>query len=336
MGVHDVGVVGQAERAEEAEREARALEEAQASGSGKPSVEERAQARRRETLAGVAMTLVGGVLWGFNGTISKVLMDSYAVEPLWLACVRELSACWLFLAVAWARNSQRVKSCLRDRRAVGGLVAVGLGSILLSQVAYLEAIDWTNSATATVLQSLSMVIVMAFVCVTSRRLPRRRELMGVALAGVGTYLVATGGNPGALSLPPQGLAWGLCCAVAATILAIQPVRLIKQWGNFTVNGFAFLVAGLVLLVATQPWAHMPALDARGWALVAFSVLFGTFGSYGLYLQGVRRVGSMRGSMLGTSEPLTAMLTSVVLLGVVFTPADLVGFAMIIAMVFLTA
>lgn len=333
MGVRDVGVVSRAEGVEEAERQ-----EADETVTDAPrsSVKDRAERRRREMRAGVAMTIVGGVMWGLNGTLSKVLMDDYAVEPLWLACVRELTACWLFLAVAWARDSRRVRACLADRHAVRGLVSVGICSILLSQVAYLEAIDWTNSATATVLQSLSVAIVMAYVCLVDRRRPRRRELAGVVLALAGTYLVATGGNPAALSLPPEGLAWGLCCAVAATILAIQPVGLIGRWGNFTVNGFAFLVSGIVLLATTQPWAHMPVLDARGWALIAFSVVLGTFGAYGLYLQGVRRVGSVRGSMLATSEPLTAMLTSVVLTGVAFTPADLAGFAMIIAMVFLTA
>ena len=41
-------------------------------------------------------------------------------------------------------------------------------------------------------------------------------------------------------------------------------------------------------------------------------------------------------MLGTAEPLVAMISSVVWLGTSFSPADLAGFAMIIAMVFLTA
>jgi drug/metabolite transporter (DMT)-like permease len=41
-------------------------------------------------------------------------------------------------------------------------------------------------------------------------------------------------------------------------------------------------------------------------------------------------------MLGTSEPVMATISSVVWLGAVFTPMDLLGFLMIIVMVFLTA
>ena len=64
----------------------------------------------------------------------------------------------------------------------------------------------------------------------------------------------------------------------------------------------------------------------------------TFGgnvlAYLLYMQGVADLGSMRASLIGTVEPISATLTSALLLGVVFAPTDLVGFAAIIVMIFL--
>lgn len=305
------------------------------------------QAESREQLAphghssvpysrGILLTLLGGTFWGINGTLSKVLMGTYGVEPLWLACVRELFACWLFLMAGYFTSPERLRGVLHNRRSLLNILGIAVGSILFSQVAYLEAINWTNSATATILQSLSVVIVMVYVCVVNRRRPRRREVLGLVLAIAGTYLVATGGDPSKLSLPLPGLAWGFGCAVAATILAIQPVRMISRWGNFAVNGLAFLFAGIILSAAYQPWNHMPALDWFGVLLVCLSIVLGTFGAYALYLQGVKEVGSVRGSMLGTSEPVMATISSVVWLGTIFTPMDLLGFLMIIVMVFLTA
>ena len=110
-------------------------------------------------LRGILITVAGGALWGINGTVAKYLMDVYAVEPLWLACARELTACWLFLGAAWVRNRSRLAGVFHDRRSMASILAIALGAILFSQVAYLEAIDWTNSGTATVLQALSMPIV---------------------------------------------------------------------------------------------------------------------------------------------------------------------------------
>ena len=278
--------------------------------------------RRRIVRRGIVATLVGGTFWGLNGTVSKWLMDAYAIDPLWLVCVRELTACWLFLAAAAVTSKGRgqLAGVLRDPRGLAQIVAVSFGAVLFSQVAYLEAIDWTNSATATIMQSLGMVLVLAYVCLKVRRRPRRREILGVGLALVGTYLVATGGNPGQLNLPPEGLAWGLGCAAAAACLSILPAAPMAHWGNFTVNGLAFLISGAVLSAWYRPWEHMPALD----------------GAYALYLQGVKDAGSMRASLLGTIEPVTATIATVVWLGTPFSPAEIVGFALIIVMVYLTA
>ncbi|MEE1274099.1 MAG: DMT family transporter [Olegusella sp.] len=287
-------------------------------------------------IRGIVITIVGGALWGLNGTVAKYLMDVYRVEPLWLACARELVACWLFLGAAWVRNRSRLTGVFHDRRSLASIVVIAIGAILFSQVAYLLAIDWTNSGTATVLQALSMPIVLILVCIRTPRRPRRREVAGLILAFTGTYLMATGGNPSQLALPPQGLFWGLMCAAAATILSILPAQMMRKWGNFVVNGLAFLMSGLILACVYHPWNHMPTLDAFGWALVAFSIVFGTFGAYGLYLQGVKEIGSVRGSILSTSEPLVATITSVLLMGVSFSLPELLGMGCILVTVVLTA
>ena len=45
---------------------------------------------------------------------------------------------------------------------------------------------------------------------------------------------------------------------------------------------------------------------------------------------------MRASLLGTVEPVSATVTSALFLGTFFAPTDIIGFAFIIFMVFLTA
>ncbi|WP_058270708.1 DMT family transporter [Olsenella massiliensis] len=290
----------------------------------------------RRMLRGTLMVLAGGTCWGLNGTLSGLLMSRYGVSPLWLVCVRQLTACWLFLALAHLRTPGKVGEVLHSGRELLAILSVAVCSILFSQVAYMQAINASNSATATVLQNLGVLLTMFYVCLVNRRLPRRREALGAALAFGGTFLLATGGNPGSLHLPLGGLLWGLACALAATFLAVQPLRLIGRWGNFTVNGLAFLMSGILLCPVVRPWEGMPDLDLVGWAIVAFSMLFGTFGAYSLYLGGVNRVGSVRGVMLGTSEPVVATLSTVLIVGTQFLPTDFVGFAMIILMVFLTA
>ena len=229
----------------------------QEAGTAEKAARDRARIRR-----GIVCTLLGGALWGLNGTVSKFLMDTYGMEPLWLVCVRELTVCWLFLAAAAASADGRSKlrAVTHDARGMLEILAVALGAVLFSQVAYLQAINWTSSATATIMQSLGMLLVLAYVCLIMRRRPRRREVLGIALALVGTFLVATGGNPAELALPLGGLVWGLVCAVSSACLSILPAKPMAKWGNFVVNGLAFLASGVILTLVYRPWEHMPALD----------------------------------------------------------------------------
>lgn len=285
---------------------------------------------------GIAMALLGGTLWGINGTVAGYLMDAYDIDPLWFACMRELLGCWLFLVPAWMGNRAALEDAVSSPRNLLWIYAVGLSAIFFSQISYLQAIFWTNSATATIIQSLGMLLVLGFVCITTRRSPRKRETLGIICALIGTYLVATGGKPGQLALPPMGMAWGILLAVSSACLSIVPKRAIEKWGNFVVNGLAFLTSGITLALIVRPWERIPPFDLAGLALFAFCIVFGTFGAYALFLQGVKDAGSMRSALLGTIEPVTATVATVLWLRISFSVADIVGFALILTMVVLTA
>ena len=86
----------------------------------------------------------------------------------------------------------------------------------------------------------------------------------------------------------------------------------------------------------QPWNDVPALDAAGWEALAVLIVVGSCLAYALYMQGVKDIGSVRASLLGTVEPISATVTSALMLGTVFAGTDILGFALIILMVFLTA
>ena len=182
-------------------------------------------------LLGAVLVLLGGVLWGINATVSKLLMADYHADPLWIACVRELAAGALFLACAGVRTPKLLAGAVRDRRSYPMLLLAALTCVLFVQVSYLSAIDWTNSGTATVLQTLNLLFVLAYVCIRGRRWPGLRESIGVALAFTGTVLIATGGDLSTLKLPLVGLLWGLADAACTAALSILPAKLVDAMGQ---------------------------------------------------------------------------------------------------------
>lgn len=285
-------------------------------------------------LIGALITLAGGTLWGINATVSKILMSDYGADPLWIACVREIFAGLLFLGLSAATKPKLFVGAAKDRSSYPTYLIGAVVCVMATQVAYLNSIHWTNSGTATVLQSLNLLVVLFWVCVRGRRWPGPRETVGVALAFAGVVLLATGGDLTSLKLPLIGLGWGLINAVATAAMSFVPVKAMNRWGNFPVNGWMFLISGLLLMVVVRPWATAPHLDWMGVGLMVFTVVLGTFGAYWLYMTGVIKIGAMRATMLGTSEPVMATISAVALTGAVFAPTDLVGFALILAMVFL--
>ena len=110
-------------------------------------------------------------------------MDTYAVDPIWLVCVRQLIASVLFVCLAAAMPADRGRLTEFVRTRGGGLA--GVGALVLTALcmmgnstSYVITISLTNSATATVLQTLGLVLLMLYACVEKRRLPKRRELVG--------------------------------------------------------------------------------------------------------------------------------------------------------------
>ena len=122
-------------------------------------------------LAGMALVLVGGASVGLQRTVSKLLMNDYGVDPLWLACVRELFAGLLFLIAGGVMSPAKLAGAAKDVRSYPKYLVLALCCVLIGQVAYLQSINWTNSGTATILQSLNLLVVLAWVCIRSHRVP---------------------------------------------------------------------------------------------------------------------------------------------------------------------
>ncbi len=289
----------------------------------------------RKVAVGVIATLIGGFFWGFSGTSASLLFSHYQVDTFWLLSVRQIFAGLLFMAVVLVRDRDRLIRLWTTPAHIREQLLFTIFGLLLNQFGYLMAVRLTNAGTATVLQCLQLVIIMIVTCLRRHRSPRRRELAGLVLALLGTFLIATGGNISQLSISPAGLAVGLLAALGAALTALIPTTVLPEYGSSVVTGSAMVVAGIFSCACIQPWNNPPALDASGIGALAIFIVVGSFLSYFLYMQGVKDLGGMRASMLGTIEPVSAAVTSALLLGTVFAPTDIVGFVAIIVMVFLT-
>ena len=75
-----------------------------------------------------------------------------------------------------------------------------------------------------------------------------------------------------------------------------------------------------------------------WTYIALFnvVVLGTIISFNAYLEGVRRIGAVKGSVLSSIEPISAALLGWALLGSEFLITDIIGFVLILSTVFILA
>ena len=283
---------------------------------------------------GVLCCIAGAVSWGISGAISEAFFQRYTADPVWVTAVR-MTAAGIFLMV-WVTAKKQLcfGDLMKDKKSLFQIAAFSLAGLMLCQLAYLNAIRWTNSGTVTVLQNLSIVFVAVFLCITSKKLPEKPILIGIALALFGVWLISTGGTPGSMELTPKGLFWGLAAGLGAASYSLLSRRPVERWGSLPVTGMGMLIGGLVLSAAVRAWEIPAGLDLYALVLLSAIVLLGTVGAFSLFLQGIRMAGPMKASLLSCLEPLTAAFLSAFWLHSSFSAAELVGFACILATVFL--
>ena len=111
------------------------------------------------------------------------------------------------------------------------------------------AIQASNAGTATVLQYLSPILILAVVCMRELRLPKGLELAAIGLSLFGTFVIGTHGDIHSFHITGEALFWGLLAAVSSMIYTIIPGGLILKYDIYQVLGFGMFLAGL----PWEPW-----------------------------------------------------------------------------------
>lgn len=290
---------------------------------------------KSHVLRGIFFAGLGGTCWGFSGTCTQALTAEFGVPVGWIVCMRLTGAAILFMAVCLTKERKKLRAVFKYPRSIIQIMIFAIFGLLLTQLSYQNAIAHTNAGIGTVLERLGLLFIMAYVCLRDKRKPTRNELLGLGLAFVGVFLIATHGELGALAIPLIGLIWGLIAAFAQACYTVLPAKPLATWGSFIVTGLAMTIGSVTSIAAVRPWRSGVEVTPEIAVICLLMVTIGTFGAYFFYLQGIKEAGSMRAGLVGCMEPISAIVISSLWLGTSITVYDLVGTVLIIIMVALT-
>lgn len=286
-----------------------------------------------KTMKGTLMTLIAGIAWGLSGACGQYLL-AHGFTAIGLTTIRLVFSGAVLLLLAYLADQEKVKAFLRDRSSYLPLLLFAFLGLLMTQLTYLEAIDATNAGTATVFQYLCPIVVLAYSCVKDRVAPTVSEVISMVLAIAGTFLIATHGQLNQLAITPKGLVWGLVSAFAYALYIILPLNLIQKWGSMLVIGVGMTIPGILMLPFSGLLSSSGNYRLDTWMALFGLVVIGTIFAYTAFLKGTSLVGAVKGSLLASFEPVSAVFFAFVIMKEHFFMVDVIGMAMILLAVLL--
>jgi drug/metabolite transporter (DMT)-like permease len=285
-------------------------------------------------LRAYAALALAALFWSGNFVVGRAVHGR--IPPVGLAFWRWTVA--LAILVAVARRSLRAqwRTLLRSWRALLALGVLGVGNF--NMFVYVGLQD-TSATNALLLQSACPAFIVAIAAVAGAGRPAPRQVAGIVISLAGVVTILTRGTPAALAgfSFARGDLW-----VLAAVLSWAIYTLLLRRRPDGVEPLALLAALVAVGVAWIAPFHALEL-ARGARMevngitvgsVLYVAIFASVLAYGLWNDGVGRLGASRAGVFLHLMPAFGSLLAVAFLGESFRWFHATGLALILAGVFL--
>lgn len=282
---------------------------------------------------GIILVLIGAIFWGIAATVSQRLFDE-GITVGWLVAVRLISS-GLFMLIIVLLSKKRHLVFLpwkNGKDAISLLIFSYLGMVAV-QYTFMISIDHGNAAVATLMQYQAPIFVILYYILRKVAQLTMRDVIAVTLSLAGTFFVLTNGSFSELVVPLPSVVWGLISGVALAFYTIYASLLIRKWGSLVVIGWSMMVGGLSVAffhpirdVDTSAWTSSTVI------MLIFVVFFGTFVAFYFFVESLQYLQPSETTLLGTVEPLAAVLTTILWLQIPYGTYQIIGTILIIGMI----
>ena len=285
---------------------------------------------------GMGLAIMGALFWGLSGTSVQFLESAKHLNVEWLLEVRLLVAGILTIMIAYMQDGKRIFDIFKNAKDFGKLLIFGILGIALAQYTYFRAIAISGVGVATVLQYVAPTLIIIYLFLRYFKKPSIPELFCIVLAMVGTVCIVMQEGLDISSFNGEAMFWGLVSAASICVYTLQPIELLKKYGTTSIVGFAMFICGILSVAVFQQIESEAIWDGMTWFGLFTIIILGTVVSFNAYIEGVRRIGAVQGSILSSLEPISAAIFGWALLGNKFTLVGIFGMICIIATVFIIA
>ena len=287
---------------------------------------------------GLTFVILGATFWGIGGTVVQKLFQDFQVEVDWLVTTRLLLAGFLLLLIqSFKRGGKEIFTVWQNKRSAFQLVVFGLFGMLAVQYTYMASIDHGNAAVATLLQYQAPVMIIAYMLIRKQMVLRRKDFITVFLSLSGCFLLLTNGSLSSLSVPLPAIIWGIISGVALAFYTLYAASLLAYFDSLIIIGWSMIIGGLAISLKHPPWKmDFLSLPLEGYIYLLFVIVFGTMIAFWFFIESLHSLTPKETSLIGSLEPVAAVLTTVFWLGEPFGIYQWIGTSFIIAMIIFMA
>lgn len=280
-------------------------------------------------LTGIMLAIGGSIFWGGSGVAAQFLLQDRGVTADFLTAVRTLTAGLMLLLIDRYVYGNNITDIWHDKASRNRLLFFGIFGMMAVQYTYFAAIAYSNAPTGTIIQYLMPVVILIWMAISEKKLPRLSQVLSALMAILGTALLVTHGSLTSLSISEKALFWGILSAFAAACYTITPRWLLMRWPSAQVVGWAMLIGGIAIVLICQPTCYFDLFDIAACLSLVYICILGTAVAFWAYVSSTKYILPQEASILNATEPLASIVFSVLLLNVNFQLPEIIGTILII-------
>lgn len=282
---------------------------------------------------GVSLIFLSTLIYGFQSVLTRVVLTS-GMPPVTLAAIKLVGGL-ITLSVMVIVTKQKLSFNKKDWKLwlVFGIVG---GAFLAITLAASFALNGASQAIILLYTAPAFVIILAKVYL-KEDITKIKVIALIAVL-IGTILVAVGGMNGSIKVTAFGLFVGLASGFVYAIFTVLSKKLSYTYNSMSINFYMVLIAVIFML---------PAFPTFDWGMIfgehlnlTLVALFYGFMIYGaanfLFVQGMKYLDAGTVSVLANTEPILAIILSVLILKESLTPMQVVGVIAVLAGAFLVS
>jgi len=288
---------------------------------------------RRMDLRAYLLLLVTTLSWGGNAVAGKLAVGH--ISPMLLTSARWTFALAILVAIGWRQLRDDLPALARSSWRLLWLGALGFTGF---NVALYSALNYTTAINTSIEQAGMPMLIFAINFLAFRLRVRTGQVIGFLLSLAGVALTASHGDPARLLDLDVNFGDALML-VAVIVYSLYTVGLRfkpdVQWQSLMIaltaaaalTSLPFVVWEIASGAAVSP-------DARGWGIVAYTVLFPSIIAQAFYVSAVAMIGANRAGLFINLVPIFGTLMSIVILREAFHLYHAVALVMVLGGIWL--